>query len=503
MTADGTTTPPGDTQSRLAEYRALREELERAVLRMASSIDGRGFSLQSSLHGLELRVGGYVTIETPAGPLLGQVHALELATFEGAELTLGAGGGRAPVNLRVAQGAGVVLDGPGEPFHDSPLRPAAPAEVAAWLERAAPRRARLPVGELALAPGVGFALDSGGFGRHTFLCGQSGSGKTYSLGVMLEQILAETALRVVVLDPNSDYVRLGEVRAGVDPALAARYAGAVAGLAVHRAGSQGDQRLRFRLAELERETQAALLGLDPIADREEHALLDELLDAEGPGAIETLLASDRPEARQLSQRAGNLGVTRFGVWARHDPGSTVAVAAGSEGRGVVVDLGSLATRTEKALAAAAVLDALWRRRERREPVLIVIDEAHNVCPAEPADPITALATEQAVRIAAEGRKFGLYLLVSTQRPQKVHPNIVTQCDNLVLMRLNSAADLAYAESVFSAVPAGLMRRATGFGLGEALVAGKIASHPALLRFGSRVAEEGGADVPSTWAQPHG
>ena len=66
-------------------------------------------------------------------------------------------------------------------------------------------------------------LDAGGFDRHTFICGQSGSGKTYSLGVMLEQLLLETRLRIVVLDPNSDYVRMGEVRAGVDEAVAARY----------------------------------------------------------------------------------------------------------------------------------------------------------------------------------------------------------------------------------------------------------------------------------------
>ena len=37
-------------------------------------------------------------------------------------------------------------------------------------------------------------------------------------------------------------------------------------------------------------------------------------------------------------------------------------------------------------------------------------------------------------------------------------------------------------------------------LGEALVAGKISPHPALLRFGARVAEEGGSDVPAGWAQ---
>jgi uncharacterized protein len=145
-----------------------------------------------------------------------------------------------------------------------------------------------------------------------------------------------------------------------------------------------------------------------------------------------------------------------------------------------------------------VLERLWRRRARREPVAIVIDEAHNVCPAEPEDPLTALATADTIRIAGEGRKFGLYLIVVTQRPQKVHENVLSQCDNLILMRMNSSADLGHVARVFSFAPPGLIDRAAGFGQGEALVAGKIASHPALIRFGARITEEGGADVAG-WA----
>ena len=103
----------------------------------------------------------------------------------------------------------------------------------------------------------------------------------------------------------------------------------------------------------------------------------------------------------------------------------------------------------------------------------MIDEAHNICPAEPADELTALATADAIRIAGEGRKFGLYLIVVTQRPQKVHENVVSQCDNLVLMRMNSLADIGHLAQVFSFVAPGLIDRATTFAQGEALVAGKI------------------------------
>jgi DNA helicase HerA-like ATPase len=167
----------------------------------------------------------------------------------------------------------------------------------------------------------------------------------------------------------------------------------------------------------------------------------------------------------------------------------------------VVDLGSLATREEQALASAAVLGELWRRREERRPVLIVVDEAHNVCPARPEDPLTAIATEYAVRIAGEGRKFGLYLLVSTQRPQKVHENVLSQCDNLLLMRMNSLADLGFVSEVFSFVPQSLLERATTFRQGESLAAGLLAPHPAFLRFGRRLAQEGGGDVRADWSRP--
>ena len=188
------------------------------------------------------------------------------------------------------------------------------------------------------------------------------------------------------------------------------------------------------------------------------------------------------------------------LWARGRPGSLVEDVERRDARCLVVDLGSLSTREEQAVAAEAVLATLWRRRTDREPVLVVIDEAHNVCPAKPDDPVTSLVTEHAVRIAAEGRKFGLYLLVSTQRPQKVHENVISQCDNLLVMRMNSLADLGFVGDVFSFVPPSLLERATAFRQGEALVAGKIASHPCFVRFGARVAEEGGSDIPADWAR---
>jgi hypothetical protein len=69
------------------------------------------------------------------------------------------------------------------------------------------------------------------------------------------------------------------------------------------------------------------------------------------------------------------------------------------------------------------------------------------------------------------------------------------------MRMNSTADLAHLTHVFSFVPPSLLARATSFTQGEALVAGKLVPTPTFVRFGARVTEEGGSDVPADWAAP--
>ena len=488
----------------LESFREARRSLEEAVLPLATSVDGRRFSFQASLHGLELQIGGYVVLNDDGTTRLGQVLTLELDQLS-TELTLpaGAGGGapgnRTQVQIRYARGEGTILEGDPAPFHDAAVRVATGADLQAWLRHSQPRYAQLRLGELALAAGVPCLADAGGFNRHTFLCGQSGSGKTYSLGVILERLLLiETDLRMVVLDPNSDFVRLGNVRGG-DPVLAERYKKAAQAVAVYSAGAPRERRLRLHAAEIDPATQAALLRLDPIQDREEYAALAELLATDNPPRLEGLTESDRPEARRLGLRMRNLDIEHFTVWAPGEAGSVLDAVHDQGVRCVVVDLGSLPTREEQSLIAAAVLGDLWRRRQERSPILIVIDEAHNVCPAEPANQLVAMAAEHTIRIAAEGRKFGLYLLASTQRPQKIAENVLSQADNLVLMRMNSLADTAFAEAAFSFVPPSLIERSVIFRQGEALIAGKISPQPALLRFGARITEEGGADVPATWA----
>jgi hypothetical protein len=307
----------------------------------------------------------------------------------------------------------------------------------------------------------------------------------------------------VILDPNSDYVGLPRLRDAADPTLAAQYRPAAEQVEIWTNDSGATHPLRLRFPDLDSSLQAAVLGLDPIADRDEYAVLGDLLRMRKKGSPlvsgpDDLLGSEVPAVRALGVRAQNLGILDWRIWGTGQ-GSLVDELREPTARCVVVDLGSLDTPQEQRLVADAVLSTLWDARLSRVPTLIVIDEAHNVCAAEPGDAVSHLSTDRAVQIAAEGRKFGLYLLTSTQRPHKVHENVVSQCDNLFLMRMNSSADVEDLARIFSFVPRGLMAGATSFAMGQALVAGRIMPHAAYVRMGERVSEEGGADVPATWA----
>lgn len=461
----------------------------------AYSIDGRTFAFSGPVMP-GVRPGSYAKVVTPAGEQhLGQI--LEILPAPGPTFA-------EPTVRGTGRLLSATLD---HPFTRATMTVADPELVRSRLP--APGGGAIRIGALADAPGVPAVLRSAGFGRHTFVCGQSGSGKTYSMGVVLERLLHDTSLRVVVLDPNSDYVKIGSLAARPGPdgttdtttwnrhqKIAER---------LHVLGDDAHE-LKLWLGNLTPRQQATVLGLDPITDAEEFAAALQIADELGttrfsPADLAQRTQSmDDPAARRLALRIKNLRLDQMGIWA-DEQHPAIVDRLGDEWRAVVFDLGSLATSRERSIVTAAVISALWARRHERNPVLLVVDEAHNVCPQVPMDADQALATEHMIAIAGEGRKYGIFLLLATQRPTKIHENVLSQCDNLLLMRMNSAVDIAHLSATFSTVPAALIERSATFRLGEGLASGKIAPDPLLFKTGERITQEGGSDVPTDWTRP--
>ena len=67
------------------------------------------------------------------------------------------------------------------------------------------------------------------------------------------------------------------------------------------------------------------------------------------------------------------------------------------------------------------------------------------------------------------------------------------------MRMNSVSDLAHVSQIFSQAPATFLEQSSHFAQGECLLAGKMVRNPTFVAFEGRFSEEGGTDVPSSWA----
>lgn len=350
------------------------------------------------------------------------------------------------------------------------------------------------IGASADDPSIAVDLDARRFNRHTFWVGQSGSGKTYALGVVLEQLLLKTELPLLIFDPNGDFTRIRETRPSADQADASKIA--ETDIRVFRSGKTDVELLRVRYTDLAAASKAAVLQMDPIVDAEEYnVLLHNEVDAErfdGRNALAQLRGSEDLHQAKLANRMENLQVLEWDLWSRG--AASVVDTIDERPRATVLDLGGFAHPVEPKVAALAVLEHLWAHREERRPVLIVIDEAHNLCPPNPQTAVERALVDQLIQIAAEGRKFGLWLLLSTQRPTKIHPNVLSQCDNLALMRVNAPRDLAEIAEVFGFAPEEAIRRSSDFTQGQALFAGGFVAEPTFVQMGERITEEAGGDV---------
>ena len=441
---------------------------------LARSADGRTFGAQATTG--DLQVGSLVALRTPGGP-----------TFLGQVLTLGAGAEHPVHGVLLGELTDSGLTKGRRRFDEAAVH-GLTADQVRLLQTSG--GASLPIGDWQL-PGdhSELRMRPQGFNRHTFLCGQSGSGKTYALGVILEQLILQTRLPLVIMDPNGDYARLGEPR----PDAPAELAEAIRTVPMDVRGAHGSNPLRVTFLDLPRPVQAAVLELDPIRDRAEYAAWMELDEAslrhDLAATVAQLLAGD-DEHRSFGQRLTNLGVGSWSIWSR----GVVADGLDVEPRVRVLDLSEFDNPSEALITAIAMVETLWANRASRQPTLLVIDEAHNLCPAEPSTPLERVLVDRLIQIAAEGRKYGLWLLLSTQRPSKVHPQVVSQCDNLVLMRMNSPADLDELGRFFGFVPRGMLEASPYFSQGELLVAGGFIPVPSFGRVGQRLTVEPGTDV---------
>ena len=95
----------------------------------------------------------------------------------------------------------------------------------------------------------------------------------------------------------------------------------------------------------------------------------------------------------------------------------------------------------QAMIVSRLLTDIFEARKRRliSPGMVVVEEAHNYIPERGTG--NAASTNIVRTIAAEGRKFGLGLMIISQRPARVDKNVISQCNTQIIMRVTNPNDL--------------------------------------------------------------
>lgn len=137
------------------------------------------------------------------------------------------------------------------------------------------------------------------------------------------------------------------------------------------------------------------------------------------------------------------------------------------------------------LASAVVARLIFDRMRRAEPrnampVHLILEEAHRYISEKPSRfAIDAGITFQ--RIAKEGRKYGAFLIVASQRPSELSKTVLSQCNNFIIHRIQNPDDLSQIRQMTPFISETVLRRLPSLPKQHALIFGNSVNIPTTFR----------------------
>lgn len=394
--------------------------------------------------------------------------------------------------------------------------------------------------------------------EHLAILAMTGAGKSYTVGRIVERLVGLHNGTVIVFDPHGEYGRAlkgGKLQFGADdgdlddprdkrslPLIREafnRLTQAGAGLMVYTpqiqsfrhkyAGKNRELALQFDHFDMD-DISEILPGLtEPqqrvldvairywrTVDRAEPRDINRLRHFLGDG-LDDLRAWDelsQAEANALNSRSAAIASMKLSrVLSEAQAFYSAALAAPTDiyeitgrptdrkGKLVVVDLQGLSDTAKQiitALISSEVLQAASSKSDPIRPCMLVFEEGHSFAPAGGS----AVSHRIIRKIAGEGRKFGVGFAIISQRPSKLDPDVTSQCNTLIVMRLKNPDDQRFIARASDLVSQADLDELPRLSTGEALIFGRSITAPLLVKIGSKALVHGGEspDVLKIWGR---
>ncbi len=350
----------------------------------------------------------------------------------------------------------------------------------------------LYLGDLVDREDVPVNVDMNGFRRHLAILAQTGAGKSNAAAVIMEELLKKGA-SIIVLDPHADYVLMRKKEDGKFFSDAIKIFRTPFSTGRYGTESKGFvEEFMINFQDLDADDLSDIMDI-----KEEWTTLrrvvEDLVNVPGSrkslnsfiSALDSLPEEDRS---RISGRVRLLNKIKdiFGEK------STSTAEYLSPGQLTILDLSGM----DQFLAnyfSYRVIEDIYEKKSGSEyttPVFLVVEEAHNFVPPASRWHISSMIK----KIASEGRKFGIFLIVITQRPGKIDQDVLSQCNSEIIMRITNPLDQKAVLESGERISAHIIDDLPSLNVGEAIITGEFTRIPSIIKVRKRETMEGGGDV---------
>ena len=335
--------------------------------------------------------------------------------------------------------------------------------------------------------------------NHVSVVAKSGSGKSYTCGILIEE-LCRISVPVVVLDLHGEYSSLVSPNIDQDQYdMMDRFQVTPEGL--------GDKVREFTFSEMDEGVTP--LGVDLKGFRAEDLL--EMMGIKNIGIGTSILYNAMVRVKEILGEDYDLSDLLAAVEADHNPYKwnvvnglqhllsmpvfssprTPLKQIVEPGYVSVIELNNVSLDLQQ-IGVTALLRRLFQARKEKviPPFMLVVEEAHNFCPQSGPS-----VTSRVVRtIASEGRKFGMGLTIVTQRPAKVDKNVLSQCGTQIIMKVTNPNDLKSVIASVEGLDSRMADEIQKLPVSVGIVVGGNISNPVLVEMRIRKTKHGGGAV---------
>ena len=352
---------------------------------------------------------------------------------------------------------------------------------------------------------------------HMAILAGTGSGKSYTAGVLLEELMRPyNRAAVLIFDPHGEYGTLSEMRGHPTFATGDGYAPEVKILS--------PEQIRIRLSSLE---YYDLLSLLPDMSDRQQAILSKgfaILKRHRKGdyrwdvndLIRAVYEADTSTDDEGNEKLGSSAPAiewKLEKLARSDYFHPMEHLAPKDlfepGQVTVLQMSEISQEEQQVICAAVLRQSYQARlntvKEKVDasdetylpyPVFILVEEAHRFAPAhEPSRCKQILRT-----ILSEGRKFGMGVGLITQRPGKLDSDVLSQCMSQFLMRIVNPVDQESLKYGVEAAGRDLLKELPALTKGQVIISGACVNTPVLCQVRQRLTQHGGEtlNAPADW-----